>query len=212
MNPNRSTEYLFGFEKVCDWYEKSVIDYRKQYSALYTAYNAWYREVLSTTNDRQAVTALKKRYVIWEEYCDGRAMHDMKSLMERLADLTQKEPLHCQSPHWNGEINGVHDWQSLIEYWYQVRCIVVHGGRINLVYVWLAYQTLDIFMSEIIHRVGRVLKGYTSTHLKDALTEFEFLDGGSERTQAIRQKMFLKYVGLPDIWQVDMTPIRAHTE
>ncbi|HWT39801.1 MAG TPA: hypothetical protein VN081_00795 [Dongiaceae bacterium] len=204
MNSEKKHAMSFGFEKVCEWYEKSMINYSKQYMMLYTAYNTWYREALSTTNDRQALSLLKKRFVIWDDYCNGRTLIQLKAYMEKLVDLTQKEPLHHSGRYWNGEIENVHDWQSLIEYWYQVRCLVVHGGEVKDSYVWLAYETLDLFMQEIIHRAGAYLKAYDVESLKKAASDFDFLDGHSERAQKLQQKLFLKYIALPDIWQVDM--------
>lgn len=197
----------FGFEKIIDWYEKSIINYSQQYQALYTAYNAWYCEVLTTANSRQAIDLLKKRFVIWDDYCNGRALPGLVPYMQKLADLTQKEPLYSQSAQWNGEVGGVHDWQSLIEYWYQVRCLVVHGADIKQTYVWLAYETLDLFMQEIILRAGAVLKQFPKDSLKELAAQFDFNSSKSEKNLQLQQKLFLKYVVLPDIWQVDMQPV-----
>jgi len=82
--------------------------------------------------------------------------------MKRLVDVTQKQPLKNETNHWNGEIQNVDDWQSLIEYWYQVRCKIVHGVGLDAVYTWLAYETLDIFMQEIIRRARDCIKSSTS--------------------------------------------------
>lgn len=204
MNTYNTPGALLGFEKVCDWYGRSVIDYSRQYIALYTAYNAWYREVLATTNDRQAITLLKKRFVIWDDYYNGRTLRGLRPYMEKLADLTQKEPLQTPTKHWNGELDDSDDWQSLIEYWYQVRCLVVHGVEIKAHYVWLAYETLDVFMQEIIRRAGAYLKAFNKDELKVAIKNFEFHADGPPHVQALQQKLFLKYIALPDIWQVDM--------
>jgi hypothetical protein len=199
----------FGYEKILDWYEKSIVNYAYQYQALYTAYNAWYCEVLATANSREAIDLLKKRFVIWDDYCNGHVLRALTPYMEKLVDLTQKEPLHSQFAKWNGEVGGVYDWQSLIEYWYQVRCLVVHGADIKQAYVWLAYETLDIFMQEIILRAGVVLKQFPRESLKELAAQFDFNSGKSEKNRQLQQKLFLKYIALPDIWQVDMQPV-AH--
>ena len=137
------------------WYESSRIEYVLYFLKLYIAYNAWYQEVTHTSNDRQALTLLKKRFVIWEHYSQGKTMKLLKSYMNMLADLTQKEPLIHHGSYWDGEITNNTDWRSLIEYWYQVRCLIVHGAEVPEKYVWLAYETLTIFMNEIIDRMKR---------------------------------------------------------
>jgi len=76
---NGSYNVPFGFEKVCELYEKSMIDYEQRFMLLYAAYNAWYRRVTVTTNDRKAITLLKARVGIWEDYRIGNSMTPLKS-------------------------------------------------------------------------------------------------------------------------------------
>lgn len=194
----------FGFDKVCELYDKSMIDYTQHYALLYAAYNAWYREVTVTSSDRKAIDALKKRVGIWNDYSTGRAMIPLKSYMKRLVDVTQRNPLMSGVNHWSGEIKNVDDWPSLIEYWYQVRCKVVHGERVESVYTWLAYETLDIFMQEIIHRARDRIKTFDFQKLREAAAQFEFNQTDSAKVKLLHQKLILKYSAMPDIWQVDM--------
>lgn len=139
--------------KIEKQYEAARINYTTQFLLLYVAYNAWYYQVTGTRNDREALAQLKRRHVIWHDYYWGRAMPAMRPYLRQLAELTQREPFTSATPAWNGEVKHSTDWRSLIEFWYQVRCALVHGSEVNSEYVGLAYQTLDIFMDEIIQRM-----------------------------------------------------------
>jgi hypothetical protein len=134
------------------WFHRAQIDYANYYMSLYAAFNAWYRQVTGTQNDRQALNILQRGNSLWLEYSEGITMQELKSYMELLVECTQREPISYLSPHWKGEVAHVKDWASVIEYWYRVRCLVMHGAEIRSVYVYLAYKTLNIFMNEIIQR------------------------------------------------------------
>lgn len=139
-------------ESIVRLFDAARIEYEVLYIRLYIAYNAWYREVTGSIHDREAITQLKRRVIIWDEYISGVALRSLKPLMERLFDLTQRQPLGSTA-YWEGVIQSKYDWPSLIEYWYQVRCIVVHGGTLESIYTRLAYESLFLFMQEIIYRV-----------------------------------------------------------
>lgn len=198
-----------GFQKVLTWYKKAQIDYSLQFIALYTAYNAWYREVTSTSNDRVALGMLKKRFVIWDDYRSGKTLRQLVPYMERLRELTQREPLPCSVKYWNGEVEDIYDWRALIEYWYQVRCLVVHGAAIRPKYVWLAYETLDIFMNEIVERTHACLKLPAFTEVQDIASRTKKLGRRSERFTELQSRLYQKYSALPDIWQVDMQRVES---
>lgn len=151
-NPSKESEVAL-LRKIEKQYVKARVDYAGYFLAAYIAYNAWYYQVTGTTNDRQALTTLKRRYVIWSDYCNGAAMRGLFPYMQQLSELTQREPFESAVTYWNGEVAHSTDWRSLIEYWYQVRCALVHGAEVREEYVWLAYATLDIFMEEIIQRM-----------------------------------------------------------
>jgi hypothetical protein len=141
------------FAKIEKQYEVARINYATQFLLLYVAYNAWYYQVTGTHNDREALALLKRRHVIWHDYYWGRTMSALRLYMQQLAELTQREPYESVTNAWNGEVKHSTDWRSLIEFWYQVRCALVHGSEVKPDYVGLAYQTLDIFMEEIIQRM-----------------------------------------------------------
>ncbi len=134
------------------WYARAQVDYINQYMALYASFNAWYREVTGTHNDRQALNSIRRGNEVWSEYCNGASLHELAHYMTLLVECTQREPISYATPHWKGEVAHVHDWPSVVEYWYRVRCLVMHGAEIQATYVYLAYETLNIFMGEIIKR------------------------------------------------------------
>ena len=189
---------------VFSWYKKAQVDYVDHYIKMYVAYNAWYQEVTGTTNDRQALGILKKRFVIWSDYKAGRTMKPMSVYMERLAELTQREPLCSKTAYWSGSIESSSDWHSLIEYWYQVRCRLVHGADVKPRYVWLAYETLDIFMGEIIDRMQKCFTAEDLKQMKELHSLASQNPERSERFRELQNKLYQKYVASPDIWQVDM--------
>lgn len=195
-----------GIQQVITWYQRAQVDYIELFLKMYIAYNAWYQEVTATTNDRQALGIMKKRFVIWDDYRNGRVMRTLVPYMERLVDLTQKEPLSTAGLLWNGRVENIYDWRSLIEYWYQVRCLIAHGAVIRPKYAWLAYETLDVFMAEIIQRVQACLE----SHRTDADPEYAELHSLSltsrptERFEHLQNKLYRKYIAAPNVWQVDM--------
>lgn len=134
------------------WYRRAQIDYVNKYMSLYASFNAWYRTKTHTTNDRQALNALHKGNEVWDEYCRGEVLQNLEQVMTLLVECTQREPISYASPHWKGEVAHIKDWPSLIEYWYRVRCLVMHGSEVRPTYVFLAYETLNIFMTEIVRR------------------------------------------------------------
>lgn len=134
------------------WHNRAQIDYKHHYMGLYASFNAWYRLKTGSQNDREALNTLRAGNSTWDEYCDGKTMRDLTQYMELLAECTQREPISYISPHWQGEVAHSRDWASVIEYWYRVRCLVMHGVGIRSVYVYLAYETLNIFMTEVISR------------------------------------------------------------
>ncbi len=185
------------------WYKKAQLDYTEQYVRMYIAYNAWYREVTMTTNDRRALSILKKRFVIWDDYCNDKTMKSLKLYMERLVELTQREPL-AHSTYWSGSIESTMDWRSLIEYWYQIRCLIVHGTYVSPRYVWLAYESLDIFMGEIIDRMQHCFNQKDLERMKELSSLADANPERSDRFRRLQHKLYQKYIASPDIWQVDM--------
>jgi hypothetical protein len=134
------------------WYQRAQIDYKSHYMGLYAAFNAWYRLMTGSSNDREALNILRSGTTAWDEYCRGITMRGLGHFMNMLVEYTQREPISHLTPHWNGEVLHTRDWPSLVEYWYRVRCLVMHGAEVRSEYAYLAYETLNIFMSEVIRR------------------------------------------------------------
>ena len=190
------------------WYKKAQINYVDQYIKMYIAYNAWYREATGTINDRQALDSLKKRFIIWDDYAQGRTMKPLRVYMERLMELTQREPFSSKTLYWSGSIENSTDWRSLIEFWYQVRCKLVHGSEVKPRYVWLAYETLDIFMGEIVDRMQKCFTSEDLSTMKE-LNVLATVEGTrSERFRKLQNKLYQKYVASPNIWEVDMKRVQ----
>lgn len=189
---------------IIKWYKKAQVDYTDYFIKMYVAYNAWYREIALTTNDREALAVVKKRYIIWDDYARGKTMRGLSIYMERLYDLTQREPFMSKTVYWTGSLESSTDWRSLIEFWYQVRCRLVHGIDVKSRYVWLAYETLNIFMDEILVRMNSCLKKHELESLKKQETPIKGTSSENERFQRLQNKLYRKYVFSADIWQVDM--------
>lgn len=194
-------------KSVYSWYEKAQVDYVVLFINLYIAYTTWYREVVHTSNDREALSALKKRYVIWDDYRQGKVLSALLPYMKRLVELTQQSPYASSNTYWNGEVENAYDWRSLIEFWYQTRCLIVHGSDFSMRYVWLAYETLSIFMAEIISRMQACMTDAELEKVRTISLESEE-PGKSERLNHLRQKLYNKYIASPNIWQVDMQRVK----
>ena len=190
------------------WYKKAQVDYIEKYIQMYIAYNAWYREVTGTTNDRQALNSLKKRFVIWDDYIDGKTMKTLQVYMERVAELTQREPFSSKTLYWTGSIESPNDWRSLIEFWYQVRCKLVHGAEVKPRYVWLAYETLDIFMGEIVSRMQQCFTAKDAEKMHELNAMAQHSGTKNERFRHLQDKLYQKYVASPNIWHVDMKRVQ----
>lgn len=190
---NNAARSLIASESIIRLYEAARIRYSEVYIRMYSAYNAWYREITGSMNDREAIAKLKRRGGIWEDYLNGTALHGLRPLMLKLADMTQHRPLGATA-YWAGSLCNKTDWPSLIEYWYQVRCIVVHGGYIDDHYIQFAYETLYVFMQEITSRA------------QDVFADYALTDNGQPSSKS---PQFLRNIGLhlatsADMWHVDM--------
>lgn len=136
------------------WYRRAQIDYTQQYMALYAAFNGWYTDLTGKTSDREALTVIGRGNGVWERYCRGEILSHLVEPMKMLVEFTLREPISFSAPHWRGEVGSIYDWTSVIEYWYRVRCLVMHGAEINPQYVYVAYETLNIFMEEVLKDIN----------------------------------------------------------
>lgn len=154
---NMSTMYR-PQHTVHDLFMKSRIDYDTSYLTLYSAYNAWYREVTGQQSDQKAFAAIKQKSDIWNDALQDRCMSGLRSLLRRLYVLTNHRPVQSHTS-WLGSLEDEMDWRGLIDFWYALRCTIVHGNDAvrnpyHDIYVKLAYETLFLFMTEIVGRLA----------------------------------------------------------
>lgn len=197
-------------DNIYHWFESAQIDYSGMYLKLYVAFNAWYRQVTKTPYDRDALARLKKRFVIWNDYYNGLTMQSLRPVFSNIVALTCSEPMKVSRGRWNGIVESVNDWHGLLEYWYQVRCDLVHGlidmdSTEDAKIIKCAYQSLNIFMSEIVNR----MRNCFSTEDNERLEELNLLiEHQADTPESIRESYRLlqqKYINSRDIWNVDMS-------
>ncbi|RYF29131.1 MAG: hypothetical protein EOO17_02580 [Chloroflexi bacterium] len=188
------------------WHDKARIDYREAYMRLYISYNAWFSQITNTTNDRAAIIAMKKRFVIWGEYRNGQALHQLYPVAAKIADYTQHSQIIDVT------VKDAYDWQSIIEYWYKVRCHLFHGSLVaNSVdydqHAKLAYESLNIFMTEI---TSRMAQSFTNRDMYEMQQISQLIILGAPDSDSLRERLSelqTKYIRSPDIWNVDMIKI-----
>lgn len=188
------------------WHSRAQLDYSDLYLRLYVSYNAWYGIVTNTEFDRDAIARLKKRVGIWGQYIQGSVMADLRTVMTQISHLTLLTPMTVSKGKWHGVVDSPDDWRNLIEFWYQVRCKLFHGNVQTderfLVFVQLAYESLNIFMTEIITR----MKACTTDEEVGLLRDIELLgvEDGVPRILQMRRRLRQKYLNSHDPWNVDM--------
>ena len=197
---------------VSQWWGRAQIDYSDLFMRLYVAYNAWYRNATGTDSDSDALRRLAERFVIWDDYIKGLVMQPLRSVVQQITILTALWPLTGTTKDWNGTVNGADDWRGLLLFWYTIRCNLFHGTT-NVGYsheqaqLKLAYESLNIFMTEIVIRMRQSFDAADwaqLTRLQDGHTE---ANDEARHTNADEQRLYEKYIFALDPWNVDM--IRA---
>ncbi|MFZ3009586.1 MAG: hypothetical protein WA030_01025 [Candidatus Microsaccharimonas sp.] len=168
-------------------YDRSTIDYENLYMNLYVSYNAWYRRVTGYSNDKEAIVALKKRFILWDDYQHNRILQGLKPIMSQIS-------------------LDVHDWKGLIDYWYSVRCDLFHGevSRHSQTDIRYAYESLKIFMDEIILRMKQSFSEKDTQRLEEIRLLVKSESSHIESFRHIQSRLYSKYIRSPDIWNVDM--------
>ena len=175
---------------VYSWYERAQIDYSDLYMRLYVSFNAWYRKATGSSFDREGLVRLKKRFVIWDDYLKDEVMQDLR-------------PIHL-------EITGdIDDWQGLIEYWYRVRCQLFHGSLgSNDETIRRAYESLNVFMSEIVERMRSSFTDDDYRRLREIEVLLETPHPKLDYLEDAQLKLHQKYLNAPHMWNVDMMRVR----
>lgn len=205
--PNMAAQQL-----VSQWWGRAQIDYSDLFMRLYVAYNAWYRNATGADSDSDALRRLAERFVIWDDYIKGFVMQPLRSVVQQITILTALRPLTGTTKDWNGTVCGADDWRGLLLFWYTVRCNLFHGTT-NVGYsheqtqLKLAYESLNVFMTEIVTRMKQSFDAADwaqLTHIQDGHAK---ANDKLRNTNADEQRLYEKYIFALDPWNVDM--IRA---
>ena len=171
------------------WYERAQVDYGDMYMKLYVSFNAWYRKTTGSDFDREALRILEKRFVIWDDYIAGHVLRNLKVFHEKITGDTT-------------------DWQRLISYWYQVRCQLFHGSsELKEGEVRLAYESLNIFMDEIVRRMKRSFTDEDYLRLEEVEQLLSLGSPDSKYLRVVQQELHQKYINAPSLWNVDMVRV-----
>ena len=195
-------EKVLTRQLIVQWYERARIDYSDLYVKEYIAYNAWFRKVTQSDEDHIGIRRVMKRFVIWDDYIHGRTLTSLSPVVEHIARLTRRSPCDV-------DVSDAFDWKGLIQFWYQTRCDLFHGvtmpGYIQHdERIRLAYESLHIFMTEIVRRMRH---SFTDSDF-ERLTEVQALlgstKGPTDELKDIETGLYQKFIHSPDIWNVDM--------
>lgn len=175
---------------VISYYQRSRLDYFSSYGALYGAYNAWHRLTIDASSDRDALRELKSDAYLWEGYYEGSCLSGLQTYFEQVVKFTESG--------WPTRVKGAKDWRGLIDFWYKIRCELVHGqlnsdDRRHQRGVYLAYKTLDVYMAEV---VSRIEAGFSDKHA-ERLEELHWLantKGLSDKQRREKSEIYERFL------------------
>lgn len=179
-------------ELIISYYEMSQINYASAYATLYASYNAWHRKIINAPNDREAIRTLKKDIYLWEEYYEGACMAELACYFEMVVKFTRKG--------WPVRVVDAEDWRGLIDFWYKIRCELVHGqldpkSEHHITAVYLAYKTLHVYMKEVVNRIKLSFADADSERLEE-LNLIESLRGLSAKQKSERTRLYDKFLSV----------------
>ena len=191
------------------WYDKAQIDYSDLFVRIYIAYNAWFRKVTDCNEDYEAIKRVTQRFVIWDDYMNGRTLTDLRSSADSIAAFTHRHPLRPMRTGWDGVVKDSFDWKGLIYFWYQTRCDLFHGltmpGKAKHdAQIRLAYESLNIFMTEIMKRMRQCFTDADYMKLTEVKALLKSPNGSASSLSAIETHLHQKFIHSPDLWNVDM--------
>lgn len=191
------------------WFERAQIDYSDLFVKEYIAYNAWFRKVTDCTEDYEAIKRVAERFVIWDDYLHDRTLTELRPIIEKISALTWRRPVQSMGSGWNGTVKDSFDWKGLIYFWYQTRCHLFHGftlpGRVSHdTQIQLAYESLNIFMTEIMRRMRYCFSDADYLHLTEVQKFLKAEEGPAESLRATETRLHQKFIHSPDLWNVDM--------
>ena len=194
---------------ITKWFERAQIDYSELFVKQYIAYNAWFRKVTGYDEDHEAIKEVSQRFVIWDDYLHGRVMVSLAPIVDEIADITFRRPVRPMGNAWNGVVKDRYDWRGIIYFWYQTRCDLFHGltvpGNVQHdLQIRLAYESLNIFMTEIVKRMRYCFTDDDFTHLTEVRRLIISDIGSSRELKVIEARLHQKFIHSPDLWNVDM--------
>lgn len=203
------TETVMTRQLILKWFERAQIDYSDLYMRQYIAYNAWFRKVTGKSEDHDAIKQLLKRFIIWDDYIEGRTLISLGLVVEKIADFTRVRPVRPVGSVWNGVVKHRHDWKGLIYFWYQTRCYLFHGLTIpgdgyDDTQIKLAYESLTLFMTEIIKRMRYCFDDRDFARFLEVRRLIDHDEGATTGLRHIEARLQQKFILSPDIWNVDM--------
>jgi hypothetical protein len=191
------------------WFERAQIDYSDLFMNIYIAYNVWFRKVTGCNEDHEAIKRVTGRFVIWDDYLHGRTLLDLLPVVEEISTFTWRKPARPTVHAWDGIVKDSFDWKSLIYFWYQTRCDLFHGvtlpGQVTHdKQIQLAYESLNIFMTEIMRRMRYCFSNSDFRQLTEVRTLLASENGAAESLKVIEARLHQKFIHSPDLWNVDM--------
>jgi hypothetical protein len=202
-------EKVMTRQLITKWYERAQIDYSDLYVKAYIAYNAWFRKVTNCNVDHEAIKEVSRRFVIWDDYIHQRTLVTLGSVVEQIAVVTAKCPVRSMGAAWDGRVKDRYDWRSLIYFWYQTRCDLFHGltepgHKYHDLQIQLAYESLNLFMSEIIRRMRFCFTDTDFTQLSEVRRLLSSDNGAISELKELETSLHQKFIHSPDLWNVDM--------
>lgn len=202
-------ERVLTRQLITKWYERAKIDYSDLYVKQYIAYNAWFRKVTGCDEDYEAIRQVMKRFVIWDDYVHGMTLTELSAITQQIATMTHTYPVTSARSSWDGTVKDAFDWRGLIYFWYYTRCDLFHGTmmpgstRFDR-QVQLAYESLHVFMTEIVKRMRFCFTDSDFHRLTDVRSLLQSPVGPLDELKAVEAKLYQKFIHSPDIWNVDM--------
>lgn len=165
---------MFDISLIKNWHEKSKEDYFSRYTFEYLAFEAFLKKFKYTNhngNERTYLQLLKQDadyQIKWSALIESN--QEYKKILTELCSYLENEPLQTSRKNWwgcsssdfiecdagriEGKINNETDFTNIIEYWYQVRNNLFHGGKNpdssrDSKIVMYAHKTLSIAMENI---------------------------------------------------------------
>jgi hypothetical protein len=178
------------------WFERAQIDYSDLFVRLYITYNVWFRKVTGCSEDHEAIRRMTERFVIWDDYLHG---HTLSELVPVVGQIARSSDL----------VDDAYDWKGLIAFWYQTRCDLFHGltmpgKKQHDANIRLAYESLNIFMSEIMRRMRFCFSDADYARLTEVKALLGSEDGPTQTLKIIEARLHQKFIHSPDLWNVDM--------